>query len=53
MILSGHGKGNCDKLVIEFLSTLESETSWLDSRVLYKVEVERRTRVNGATRRTN
>ena len=36
MILSGHGKGNCDKLVIEFLiSTLESATSWLDIRVLY------------------
>ena len=35
MILSGHGKGNCDKLVIEFLSTLESATSWFDIRVLY------------------
>ena len=30
MILSGHAKGNGGKLVIEFLSTLESTTSWLD-----------------------
>ena len=33
MILSGHAlKGNGDKLVKEFLSTLESATSWLDIR---------------------
>ena len=31
MILSEHDlKGNGDKLVKEFLSTLESATSWLD-----------------------
>ena len=35
MIPSGYAKGNCDKLVIEFLNTLESATSWLDIRVLY------------------
>ena len=30
MILSGQAKGNGGKLVIEFLSTLKSATSWLD-----------------------
>ena len=30
MILSGHAKGNGGKLVIEFLSALESATFWLD-----------------------
>ena len=36
MVLSEHAlKGNGDKLVIEFLSTLESGTSWLDIRESY------------------
>ena len=48
MILSEHAlKGNGDKRVEEFLSTLESATSWLDIREYYhyKVEFESRTRV--------
>ena len=36
MILSEHAlKGNGVKVVIEFLSTLESATSWLDIRECY------------------
>lgn len=36
MTLSEHAlKGNGDKVVIEFLSTLESATSWLDIRECY------------------
>ena len=43
MILSQHAlKGNGDKLVKEFLSTLESATSWLD--ICMRLAVERRTR---------
>ena len=39
MILSEHAlKGNGDKLVKEFLSTLESATSWLDIRIRLAVE---------------
>ena len=44
MIPSEHAlKGNGDKLVKEFLSTLESATSWLDIRM--RLAVESRTRV--------
>ena len=36
MILFEHAfKGNGDKLFIEFLSSLESATSWLDIRECY------------------
>ena len=43
MILSEHAlKRNGDKLVKEFLSTLESATSWLD--IYMRLAVERRTR---------
>ena len=46
MILSKHSlKGNGDKLVKEFLSTLESATSWLDIRM--RLVVETRTRFRG------
>ena len=49
MILSEHAlKGNGNKLVIEFLSNLESATSLLDIRkssVLCEVEVESQTQV--------
>ena len=39
MILSEHAlKGNGDKLVKEFFSTLESATSWLDIRMRLGVE---------------
>ena len=39
MILSEYAlKGNGDKLVKEFLSTLESATSWLDIRMRLAVE---------------
>ena len=47
VILPEHAlKGNGDKLVIEFLSTLEFATSWLDirqdsCRVIYEEEVEK------------
>ena len=44
MVLSEHAlKGNGDNLVKEFLSTLESVTSWL--RIRMRLAVESRTRV--------
>ena len=46
MILSQYAlKGNDDKLVKEFLRTLESATSWLDIRM--RLAVESWTQVRG------